>query len=157
MFTTYPRAEITFDPPHSLDSHEGQRVWSFVEQELLLPWLYLQVVRRSGQENYASMLMMYHAHELRQFIDAQSNRVWVEQVQLVTPPHMNGQSIWLMEPLTMAGVVMDPRDGSHFIVYQVAGGVTYSLRDDADAGLTPFRILFSDERDLRSPKVPGRE
>lgn len=150
MFTTYPRAEITFDPPDATDSHEGQRVWSFVEQELLLPWFYLQVVRRAGRENYASMLMMYHAHELKQFIDAQSNRVWVEQVQLVTPPHMNGQSIWLMEPLTMAGIVMDPRDGSHFLIYQVARGVTYSLRDDADANLKPFRILFSGERDLRS-------
>ncbi|QXH43840.1 hypothetical protein KSS89_24470 [Pseudomonas sessilinigenes] len=96
------------------------------------------------------MLMMYHVHELKQFIDAQSNRMWVEQVQLVTPPHMNGQSIWLMEPLTMAGIVMDPRDGSHFFVYEVAGGVTYSLRDDADANLKPFRVLFSGERDLRS-------
>jgi hypothetical protein len=150
MFTTYPQAEIVFDSPHALDSHEGQRVWSFVEQELLLPWFYLQVVRRSGRENYASMLMMYHAHELKQFIDAQSKRVWVEQVQLVTPPHMNGQSTWLMEPLTMAGIVMDPRDGSHFLVYQVAGGATYSLRDNTDTNLEPFRVLFSGERDLRS-------
>lgn len=150
MFTTYPRAEITFETPDATNSHEGQRVWSFVEQELLLPWFYLQVVRRAGRENYASMLMMYHVHELKQFIDAQSNRVWVEQVQLVTPPHMNGQSIWLMEPLTMAGIVMDPRDGSHFFVYQVAGGATYSLRDDADANLKPYRVLFSGERDLRS-------
>ena len=154
MFTTYPRAEITFESPDATNSHEGQRVWSFVEQELLLPWFYLQVVRRVGRENYASMLMMYHVHELKQFIDAQSNRVWVEQVQLVTPPHMNGQSIWLMEPLTMAGIVMDPRDESHFFVYQVAGGATYSLRDDADANLKPFRVLFSGERDLRS-STPG--
>ncbi|MDB1111350.1 hypothetical protein [Pseudomonas extremaustralis] len=150
MFTTYPHAEIAFDPPEAPDSQAGQRVWSFVEQELLLPWFYLQVVRRSGREKYASMLMMYHAHELKQFIDAQSNRVWVEQVQLVTPPHMNGQPTWLMEPLTMAGIVMDPWDGSHFFVYQVARGVIYSLRDDADMNLKPFRILFSDERDLRS-------
>lgn len=150
MFTTYPKAEITFDPPDVTESNEGPRVWSHVEQELLLPWFYLQVVRRSGRENYASMLMMYHAHELKQFIDAQSNRVWVEQVQLVTPPHMNGQSIWLMEPLTMAGIVMDPRDGSHFFVYQVASGATYSLKDDADANLKPFRVLFSGARDLRS-------
>jgi hypothetical protein len=150
MFTTYPRAEITFETPDASNLHEGQRVWSFVEQELLLPWFYLQVVRRVGQENYASMLMMYHVHELKQFIDAQSNRVWVEQVQLVTPPYMNGQSIWLMEPLTMAGIVMDPRDESHFFVYQVASGATYSLRDDADANVKPFRVLFSGERDLRS-------
>ncbi|AMN82720.1 hypothetical protein [Pseudomonas azotoformans] len=149
MFTTYPGAEITFDAPDTKKSHTVQKVWSFVEQELLLPWIYLQVSRRSGRENYASMLMIYHAHELKQFIDAQSNRVRVEQVHLVTPPHVNGQSTWLMEPLTMVRIAADPRDGSRFIVYQVENGMNYSLRSDADLHLKPYEILFSDERDLK--------
>ncbi|MFK3789189.1 MULTISPECIES: hypothetical protein [unclassified Pseudomonas] len=150
MFTTYPRAEITFDTPDYKKTHAEQRVWSFVEQELLLPWIYLQVTRRSGQEDYVSMLMIYHAHELKEFIDAQSIRMRVEQVHLVTPPQVNGHPTWLMEPLMMAGIVTDPRDGSHFIVYQVEGGMRYSLRDDADVHLEPFEILFSDERDLKN-------
>ncbi|MHA6575417.1 hypothetical protein [Pseudomonas yamanorum] len=149
MFTTYPRAEISFDPPNEPSSPTGQRIWSFVEQELLLPWFYLQVVHRSGEECHASMLMMYHVHELKQFIDAQSNCVWVEQVQLVTPPYMNGKLVWLMEPLVQAGVVEDPRDGAHFVVYKVANGGRYSLRDDADVNLPLLKILFSSERDLR--------
>lgn len=149
MFTTYPRAEIAFDLPDEPASPAGQRVWSFVEQELMLPWFYIQVAHRSGRENFASMLMMYHAHELKQLVDAQSNRVWVEQVQLVTPPHVNRQSTWLMEPLTMAGIAADPQDGSYFLVYQVASGTVYSLRDDFDKSLAPFSILFSDVRDLR--------
>ncbi|WP_330565726.1 hypothetical protein [Pseudomonas yamanorum] len=150
MFTTYPRAEIAYDPPNGSSSSSGQRIWSFVEQELLLPWFYLQVVHRSGKECYASMLMMYHVHELKHFIDAQSNYVWTEQVQLVTPPYMNGKLIWLMEPLVQASVVEDPRDGAHFVVYKVASGSMYSLRDDADVNLPPLKILFSDERDLRT-------
>lgn len=150
MFTTYPRGEITFDQPDEPDSSAGQRVWRCVELELMVPWLYLQVVRRFGKENYTSMLMIYHAHELKQFVDEQSDQTWLEQVQLVTPPHMNGQSGWLMEPLTMAGIVVDPRDGSHFLVYQVESGAIYSLRDDADVSLEPFSILFSAENDIRS-------
>jgi len=150
MFTTYPSAEITFDRLDDPNSHASQRVWSFVEQELLLPWFYLQVVHRSGREDYASMLMLYHAHELKQWIDNQSRRMRVEQVQLVTPPYMNGKSTWLMEPLTMAGIVADPRDASHFLVYQVANGAIYSLRDKVEAGLRPFKILFSSELDLRT-------
>lgn len=114
-----------------------------------MPWFYMQVVHRSGRENFASMLMMYHAHELKQFIDAQSDRVWVEEVQLVTPPHVNKQSSWLMEPLTMAGIATDPQDGSNFLVYQVASGTIYSLRDDLDKNLAPYSILFSSERDLQ--------
>lgn len=150
MFTTYPRAEITFDPPDASAAEPDQRVWSFVEQELLLPWLYLQVARRSGRESYASMLMMYHVHELKQFIDAQSNRVWVEQVQLVTPPHMNGRSTWIMEPLSMAGIVFDPRSGDHFVAYKIENGSVYSLRDDVEPNLPFSKILFHAQRDLRS-------
>lgn len=140
---------MTFDTPDISQSHAGQRVWSFVEQELLLPWFYVQVARKSGLEVYASMLMMYHAHELKQFIDAYSNRVRVEQVHLVTPPHVNGQSIWLMEPLTMVGIAQHSRDGSHFLVYQVESGAVYSLSDEAEAHQKPSQILFSSERDIR--------
>jgi hypothetical protein len=71
----------------------------------MLPWFYLQVVHRSGRENFASMLMMYHAHELKQLVDAQSNRMWVEQVQLVTPPRQ--------QPIHLAyGTTDDGRDCS---------------------------------------------
>lgn len=149
MFTTYPSAEITFEEPDLTDPQAAQKVWSFVEQELLLPWFYIQVVRRSGGEDYASMVMLYHAHELKQWIDNQSNRMRVEQVQMVTPPHINGQSTWLMEPLTMAGIAEDPSDFSHFLIYQVESGSIYSLRDNFEVDINPFVILFSSERDLR--------
>ncbi|WP_193385807.1 MULTISPECIES: polysaccharide deacetylase family protein [Pseudomonas] len=95
------------------------------------------------------MIMLYHAHELKQWIDNQSNRMRVEQVQMVTPPHINRQSTWLMEPLTMAGIVEDPKDFSHFLIYQVENGSIYSLRDTYEAGINPFAILYSAERDLR--------
>jgi len=150
MFTTYPGAEIAFDPAAAPASQSGQKVWSFVEQELLLPWLYLQVVRRSGQENYASMLMMYHVHELKELVDAQSNRVWLEEVQVVTPPHMNGSPTWTMEPLSVAGIVADPKSGDHFAVYKTEAGSVYSLRDNIDPNLPFFRVLFCAQRDIRS-------
>lgn len=149
MFTTYLRAEITFDSVDERLFPAEQRVWSYVEQELLLPWFYLQVVQRSGRENYASMFMMHHLYEVKQFLDAQTDRVWVEQLLFVTPPYMNGKPTWQMEPLEMAGIVEDPKDGSHFVVCRVASGSTYTLRDDVDITSLPFRVLFSRERDLR--------
>lgn len=149
MFTTYLRAEITFDSVDERVLPAEQRVWSYVEQELLLPWFYLQVAYRSGRESQTSMFMMNHIHEVKQFLDAQSNRVWVEQLLFVTPPYMNGKLSWQMEPLEMAGIAEDPKDGSHFVVCRVASGSTYSMRDDVDLTLPPFRVLFSRERDLR--------
>ncbi|HDQ4464500.1 TPA: hypothetical protein P9G65_004911 [Pseudomonas aeruginosa] len=95
------------------------------------------------------MVMLYHPHELKQWIDNQSDRMRVEHVQMVTPPHINGQSTWLMEPLTMAGIVEDPSDFSHYPIYQVANGNIYSLRDNFEAGIDPYVKLFSAERDLR--------
>lgn len=149
MFTTYSRSEIAFDPTDEPASPAGQRVWRFVEQEQLVPWFYVQVVYRFGLKDYDSMLMMYHADELKNVIDAQSHRMRVKQVQLVTPSHINGQPNWLMEPLTMVGIVEHPWDASHFLVYKVESGSIYSLRNDVDVDLAPFKILFSGERDLR--------
>ena len=63
---------------------------------------------------------------------------------------MNCRSAWLMEPLAKAAIVKDPRDGSHFVVFKVASGESYSLRDDVDLSLTPINVLFSHERDLRT-------
>ncbi|UNM22852.1 hypothetical protein K0P33_16055 [Pseudomonas sp. ArH3a] len=95
------------------------------------------------------MLMLYHAHELKQYVDYQSTRTWIEQVQLVTPPHMNGQTRWLMEPLQQVSLVEAPTDGAHFLVFTVTSGSTYSLRDDLDLKLPAFRVLFCAETDLR--------
>lgn len=89
MFTTYRHAEMTLD---SATESSPTQLWKSVEQELMLPWFYLQVARHSKREPYTSMLMIYHAHEVLEILESQSNLAWVEQIQFVTPPHMNGQS-----------------------------------------------------------------
>ena len=111
--------------------------------------MYVQIVRRTGREANATMLMLYHAHELKQLIDKQSDRVWVEQVQFVTPPYMNGQSKWVMEPLKQVSLVEDPIDQSRFPVFEVASGAIYSLREDIDLNSSSVQVLFCAEDDLR--------
>ncbi|WP_426117056.1 hypothetical protein [Pseudomonas sp. DSP3-2-2] len=149
MFTTHREAEIGLELPGEASPATGQQVWRYIEQELMLPWIYLQIVRRNGREENASMLMLYHAHELRQLIDNQSARVWVEQAQFVTPPYMNGQSQWVMEPLKRVSLVEDPVDKARFPVFEVASGAIYSLRGETRLDLTPVEVLFSAEDDLR--------
>lgn len=149
MFTTYPDAEITFDGPNQRDEQHVQRVWSFVEQELILPWFYIQVVRRQKDGDHASMIMLYHPRELSHWINNQSSRMRVEHVQMVTPPYMNGKTTWVMEPIKMIALVEDPGDKSQFLIYQVANGSKYSMKEKFDAHLKPIEILFEAERDLR--------
>lgn len=97
----------------------------------------------------ASVLMLYHAQELRQLIENQSSGLWVEHVQFVTPPYMNGQSQWVMEPLKQVSMVEDPVDKARFPVFEVASGAIYSLRGETRLDLSPVEILFSAEDDLR--------
>lgn len=149
MFTTHRDAEIGLELPGETSPSTGQQVWRCVEQELLLPWIYLQVVRLIGRQPNVSMLMLYHATELKQLIGHQSDRFWVEQAQFVTPPYMNGQCQWVMEPLKKVSLVEAPTDSEPFPIFEVASGAIYSLRGDLDLDLPLVQVLFSAETDLR--------
>lgn len=139
MFITYRSAEL------HLPGHAGtQQHWRHVEQEIAWPWFYLQIVRRIRRTAYQSTLMLNTAQDLRDIVDSQSNLAWVEQVQLVTPPHLNGQSRWLMEPLEEICVVKDRRDGVPGHLYKVANGVSYSMHCSNDReSLIETEVVFS--------------
>lgn len=147
MFTTYRGAEIHLD---SDEAPSSTQLWSYVEQEIAWPWFYLQIVRRHGRKAYQSMLMLNHAHELRKIIEDQSNLAWVEQVQFVTPPHLNGQSMWLMEPLEEVCVVRDGPEGDPGYLYKVANGASYSMHpSNHKESLTVVNVIFSAGQHLR--------
>lgn len=147
MFTTYRAAEIDLEPEKKTTATQQ---WSYVEQDLAWPWLYVQIVRRNGRKAYQSMLLLNHAHDLRDIIDAQSNLIWVEQVQLVTPPYLNGQSRWLMEPLEEICVVRDGPDGIPGYLYKVANGVSYSMHCSSNReSLVETNVVFSAALHLR--------
>ncbi|AYK23495.1 MULTISPECIES: hypothetical protein [Pseudomonadaceae] len=146
MFTTYRSAEIHLDTAKGTTA----QLWSYVEQEISWPWFYLQIARRHGRQAYRSMLMLNHAHDLKKIIDDQSNLAWVEEVQLVTPAHVNGHSTWLMEPLKEICIVRDGPAGDPGYLYKVADGVSYSMhhRKNLEA-LIVTDVIFSAEMHLR--------
>jgi hypothetical protein len=147
MFTTYRVAEMNLEPG---EKPTATQLWQYVEQELAWPWLYLQIVRRNSRRANQSMLMLNHAHELRDIIDTQSNAFWVEQVQLVSPPYLNGQSRWLMEPLEEICVVRDGPDGVPGYLYKVANGVSYSMHCSSNReSLVETNVVFSAALHLR--------
>lgn len=148
MFTTYRNAEIHLG---SADEGSTSQLWTYVEQEIIWPWFYLQIVRRHGNQTFRSMLMLHHAHDLRKIIADQSNLAWIEQAQLVTPAHINGHPRWLMEPLKEVCVVRDGPNGEPGYLYKVANDVSYSMhyRGNLEA-LIVTDVIFSAERHLRS-------
>ncbi|AYW41105.1 hypothetical protein ACIGKL_16340 [Pseudomonas sp. NPDC077186] len=150
MFTTYRSAEIHLDTAKGATT----QLWSYVEQEISWPWFYLQIARRHGRQAYRSMLMLHHAHDLKKIIDDQSNLAWAEEVQLVTPAHVNGHSTWLMEPLKEICIVRDGPTGDPGYLYKVANGVSYSMhhRRNLEA-LIVTDVIFSAEMHLRRSDI----
>ncbi|HCK4755010.1 TPA: hypothetical protein N0I71_006126, partial [Pseudomonas aeruginosa] len=123
MFITYRHLEMRLDPRLE---HSPAQLWTAVEQDIQWPWFYLQVARRDRREVIASTLLLQHAHDLASIIESQSKHAWVEQVQIVTPAHLNGHSRWLMEPLKEVCVVKD-KAGVTGLLFKVENDVRYSL------------------------------
>ena len=145
MFTTYRSDEVHLQPKSSL-----AYLWPYVEQEFIWPWFYLQIVRRDGREASRSILMIHHAEDLKAIIDEQSSRAWLEQVQVVTPPHINGQSHWLMEPLEAIHVI-DDMSGAEDVLYMLSNGGSYSIRlKQQPQDYIVTQTLFCATRDLRT-------
>ncbi|AKF99465.1 hypothetical protein AAER22_18665 [Pseudomonas aeruginosa] len=145
MFITYRHLEMRLDPRLE---HSPAQLWTAVEQDIQWPWFYLQVARRDRREVIASTLLLQHAHDLASIIESQSKHAWVEQVQIVTPAHLNGHSRWLMEPLKEVCVVKD-KAGVTGLLFKVENDVRYSLHPTRDLdNLLVIKVLFSAETDL---------
>lgn len=140
MFTTYPQAELWLG---SLTGLRGQKTWSFVEQDGLAPWFYVQVgrSRQSVKETY--MLLLSSTAELGQLIEEQSDSMWLEGAYLVSPPSINNTESWLMESLLEieAGTGGDSRPSR--VIFKLANGKLYSLDDYPLARVAKDPIIFS--------------
>lgn len=148
MFTTYRSAEITIK---GLEQNQRSQLWSCVEQEAIHPWYYLQIGRWGRKAHSSSMMMVHHAHELRDLVDSQSNLTWLEQVQFVCPPHMNGKNFWTMEHLERISVLGFPDSDDYDIEISVTGGNSYYLNGIGRTySATVNHVLFEAVRDIRT-------
>jgi hypothetical protein len=94
---------------------------------MVLPELLGQIAGRRIPE---IILISHPSHDLLSFLDQRQDDVTVIDVQLVSPPHMNGTRRWKMEPLVR--IWRDPSNAwSHR--YEVANGNLYhSVQNDRD-------------------------
>ncbi|MCC8345382.1 hypothetical protein LNN35_21700 [Pseudomonas stutzeri] len=146
MFITYRHTEARLDLSFE---YSPAQLWTAVEQDFQSPWFYVQIARLDGGEVTVSTLLLQHIHDLESVIRSQSKRAWIEQVQIVTPAHLNGQARWLMEPLREAHLVQD-NNGNRGLVYKVENNVIYSLHPQRNVeGLALIKVLFSAESDLQ--------
>ncbi|MDH4765857.1 hypothetical protein OMP44_23475 [Pseudomonas sp. CBMAI 2609] len=63
-----------------------------------------------------------------ELLEQDSDSSWVETVQLVSPPQMNGSTLWVMEELIQFSHVYHPDIGGSEL-YEVANGRSYTMVD----------------------------
>ncbi|WP_435609729.1 hypothetical protein [Pseudomonas knackmussii] len=151
MFTTYPQAELWLG---TLAGLRGQRTWSFVEQDGLAPWFYVQIGRRKQSANETYMLMLGSTAELGQLVEEQSDSMWLERAYLVSPPSINNTESWLMESLLEIEAVTEADSRRSHVVFKMTNGNLYSLEDYPLARVAKDPIIFSAKCHVK-PRVDG--
>ncbi len=152
MFTTYRRSEIQL-PDLGNPQCGGTQIWPYVEQELIYPWFYLNVVRVGATESDTCMLMIQHARDVVSLVRRETSRMRVEEVQIVTPAHVNGTDRWLMEPVKKISVLESPSLGGPCEAFEVDGGNCYSLSGSGVLeNATLIQVIFDAATDLKNSR-----
>lgn len=145
MFITYRHAEACLDP--RLEFTPGQ-LWAAVELDIQWPWFLVQIARRDMEDVIVNTLFLQYSHDLEHLVSQQTPEAWIEQVQIVTPAHLNGNAGWAMEPLREVCLMQD-RSGERGLVFRAENDTRYSLHSQRNLDdLILVKVLFSAESDL---------
>lgn len=148
MFKTNRNAELL---PGLSNGPDGVQFWSFVEQEVAWPWIYLQVVEDDGKDAFKSMLMVPTLALLEQIVGKRSDHAWIEQAQLVTPSYINKTGRWMMEPLLKVNALSNEQGQELGYECVVEGGRAYSMSaEQLPSGQLNTHTIFSAALHLRN-------
>lgn len=148
MFTTYSHAELW---PQAQTVNQPTRHWTFVEQEAIWPWFYIQVARVDGIEVSSTMLMIATVPQFEQLLQQRSSQLWLEDVQLVSPGHLNGKGEWMLERLLEVYVAIDNQHGDPGHVFRVGENQSYTTHPCEMAFLKRAFTIFSASEHLGEP------
>ncbi|HGM8359615.1 hypothetical protein N0752_23340 [Pseudomonas aeruginosa] len=130
MFVTNPSFELLRG---ILRGSLGDQQWVTVEQDIMWPWFYLQVVSDDVDDTVRNMRLVSSVQEFEDFLQSLSKSLWIEQVQVVTPHALNGAGRWLMEPLLEVSTLVDEKGVEVGHRFEVEGGRFYSTVSAARA------------------------
>lgn len=122
MLVTYAQAEV---PLALLTGNSDVRHWRYAELSFCSIWLFASTgYIRSGQTRQSTLLMP-ELREFEQLLDDCGDHLWIEDVMVVSPDHINGSGGWLMERLTELEEAVDERSGQLSYIYTVQSGTKY--------------------------------
>ena len=100
--------------------------WGCVEHSLALPWFYVAVVASKNQNT--AMVQVMDPTIFIELLEQHGKTIRITDVQLVTPPSINGSERWKMERLLEFSLLHNKHGGS-FECYEVENGCYTTLQE----------------------------
>ncbi|GID05222.1 hypothetical protein ABIE16_002517 [Pseudomonas sp. 2725] len=125
----------------------GRTAWRMIERESMDPWYHVILRFTEGARQFTKRFMPTDASLLSNLLELEGPTCLVEEVQVITPPWVNGGLSERMEKLISLVIGYDQK-GECVLLHKVAGGAVYSsARDGLDAGsLTGIRTIYEDTK-----------
>lgn len=119
MFKTHESMSI---PLGSLFSHEHS-YWMMVERDAKSPWFYVTLRLRVDGHVVSRIFMPNTVQLLLQLLEGDTDSLYVQELQIVTPGNLNQRDRWLMEPLVKVELALSSDDDEVFIYTTEEGRV----------------------------------
>jgi hypothetical protein len=125
----------------------GRTAWRMVERDSEELWYHVRFRVREGGRSRAKKCMPADSSVLTHLLSQRSPDHAIEEVQVVTAPHMNGSASDRMEKLISLVMGYD-QAGECVLLHKVASGAVYSSAADClDANsLTGIRTIYEDTK-----------
>src|SRR3546814_14965855 len=106
MFYSYDYAET----PVGAWLEKGTRSWRFIEWSVDIPWFWVTLVLSYEEASWTDTFMFYLPQDIADLTEQHANNIKEIDVQLVSPPSMNGTTKWSMEPIAeiVSGLPIKP-------------------------------------------------
>lgn len=125
----------------------GRTAWRMVERDSEEIWYHVRIRVREGGRSRSKKCMPADSAVLAHLLSQRSPDHTIEEIQVVTAPHMNGSASDRMERLVSLVMGYD-QAGECVLLHKVASGAVYSSAPDGlDAGsLTNIRTIYEDTK-----------
>ncbi|WP_447747807.1 hypothetical protein [Pseudomonas nicosulfuronedens] len=120
MFKTRESMSV---PIMSVFSHEHS-YWAMVERDAKTPWFHVTLRFRTDGHVVSRIYLPDTVQLLLQLLEGDTESLFVDELQIVTPAKVNKRGKWLMEPLTKVELALGGDDDEIFI-YTTEDGRVY--------------------------------
>jgi len=120
MFESCESAKI-FNPFSTPENPEY--LWSYISMSLHSPWFFVTYTQHEGDESLQQILFIMFAEDLEDLKKVEG--IQINNVYLVSPPHLNKSDHWRMESLEKILTGLEPEYDQPRYVYILENGNRY--------------------------------